>query len=157
MQRPTSTVWTTQPVNAGIGARTHQLPVELDAILPIFMLVPPCTQWLHELRSQGVQMPIRQPEGTLKASAVPIIPPTKRSKVSTEGPPTRPGSLLQLPRTTHTHTSNFVKYRYDSHSLANSNRPVAKNPEGMIHDRYNPPHNLQSMHKVFTFTHQITP
>lgn len=45
---------------------------------------------------------------------------------------------------THNRTSDHVKHSYDSNLLADSNQPATKNSEGMIHDKYNPPDNLQS-------------
>ena len=39
---------------------------------------------------------------------------------------------------------------HDSDTLADSNQLVPKNSEGMIHDKYNPPDNFQSTHKVST-------
>ena len=60
------------------------------------------------------------------------------------------GSSETLTRSisTHNHTSDHVKHSYDSDSLADSNQPVPENSEGMIHDKYNPPDNFQSTHKV---------
>ena len=51
---------------------------------------------------------------------------------------------------THNYTSDHGKHSYDSDTVADSNQLLPKNSEGMIQDKYNPPDNLQSTHKVST-------
>ena len=50
---------------------------------------------------------------------------------------------------TDNRTSDHIKHSYDSDLLADSNQPVAKNLEGMIHNKYS---RLQFTHKVSTLS-----
>ena len=107
-------------------------------------------------------MPIGPPEGTFKASAVhsanealqdqpgrtthQIVCPFAAIEDVILGSSETPTRTIS----THNRTSDHVNHSYDSNSLADSNQPAAKNSEGMIHDKYNPPDNLQSTLKVST-------
>ena len=83
------------PQMPGQGHRpcsSHMSLVDLDGMLPPHMF------WLPEPTSQ-VPLPTGQLEETRKASGVTIIVPTKPTKISSEGLPTRQGVLCFLLRT----------------------------------------------------------
>ena len=89
---------------------SHMSLVDLDGMLPPHMF------WWPEPTSQ-VPLPTGQLEGTRKASAVTVIVPTKPTKISSEGLPTRQGALCYLLRTwstcsISTITSDLVKHSW---------------------------------------------